>query len=138
MIAEVEQLSEKPAKLRQFAAAWLVFFLALGFHQWIAGGHKTVGITLITVAVVAGIPGLLKPGTIRWLFVGAMTLAFPIGWLVSHLALGLMFYGVLTPVALAFKVLRRDALWRRPASNRSTLWVPKSTPQDVRSYFRQY
>jgi hypothetical protein len=49
-----------------------------------------------------------------------------------------MFYGVITPVALVFRLRGRDLLRRRPEPGATTFWLPKDTPQDVRSYFRQY
>jgi hypothetical protein len=50
----------------------------------------------------------------------------------------LLFYGLITPVALFFRVRGRDPLRRKGAPAATTFWLPKDTPQDVRSYFRQY
>jgi hypothetical protein len=52
--------------------------------------------------------------------------------------LALMFYGIITPIALFFRITGRDALSRRPAPSRASFWNPKRTPADMRSYFRQY
>ena len=124
--------------LRQFAGAWLVFFLAFGVHQYLARGHRPLGLAFMGLAVVIGALGQIKPGAVRWLFVGWMALAFPIGWLISLLMLLLMFYGIITPVALLFRTRGRDLLSRKPAPSRPSFWIPKVTPLDVRSYFRQY
>ena len=124
--------------LRQFAVAWLVFFLAAGAHRYFARGQHEIGIALGGVAVAVGLLGLARPAGVRWLFVTCMVLAFPIGWLVSQVMLLLMFYLIITPVSLLFRVQGRDPLARKPAPNRATFWQPKQTPEDVRSYFRQY
>ncbi len=124
--------------LRQFAAAWLVFFLAFGAHQYLARGHHPAGVVLMVLAVLVGSVGLLRPLAIRWLFVGWMVVAFPIGWAISQLMLVLMFYLILTPVAVFFRLRGRDLLCRRRASQRQSFWTHKQTPLDVRSYFRQY
>ncbi len=124
--------------LRQFAAAWLIFFCAIGAHQYVARHRHGLGVALIAAALIFGILGLIKPAAIRWLFVTWMTLAFPIGWLISQIMLLLMFYLVLTPIALVFRLAGRDVLNRKPAPNRASFWRPKRTPADVRSYFRQY
>jgi formate-dependent nitrite reductase membrane component NrfD len=123
--------------VRQFAGAWLVFFSALGAHQYFARGHHRLGFVLIVTALVIGIPGLIRPSAIRWLFVTWMLAAFPIGWLVSQIMMALMFYGLVTPVAFIFRLRRRDLLQRKPAPNRSSFWTPKQTPRDIRSHFRQ-
>jgi hypothetical protein len=124
--------------LRQFAAAWLLFFLALGAHQYLVRHHSRVGLTLMGLAVVIGAAGLAKPSVVRWIFVGWMILAFPVGWLVSELMLLVMFYGMITPVAVLFRMRGRDLLRRKQDSAATSFWLPKDTPQDLRSYFRQY
>ena len=127
-----------PKALRQFAAAWLVFFLAIGAHQYLKRGHHQLGIALGICAIVIGLLGLVRPAAVRWMFVTWMVLAFPIGWFVSQVMLLLMFYGIITPVALLFRLRGRDNLRLRRPANTSTYWFPKQTPKDVRSYLRQY
>jgi hypothetical protein len=123
--------------LRQFAGAWLIVFALLAAKQY-RQGHHNAALALAAVAVVAGIPGLIKPGLVRWLFVTLMVLAFPIGWTVSQLMLLLMYYIILTPVALLLRIRGRDPLLRKPQRDRESYWLAKETPRDVRSYFRQY
>jgi len=127
-----------PKVLRQFSAAWLIFFLALGARQYLARGHHQTGLALGALALIVGSLGLFKPAAVRWLFVTCMVLAFPIGWLISQIMLALMFYGLLTPIAFLFRIRGRDLLSRKPAPHRSSFWTPKPTPDDVRTYFRQY
>jgi hypothetical protein len=108
----------------------------MGLHQWLARGRGRAGQVLIVVALVIGLPGLVKPFAIRWLFVGATVLTFPIGWIVAQLVLAIMFYLIITPVALVFRLRGRDRLARKPAPECASFWTEKGTPQDVRSYFR--
>ena len=124
--------------LRQFSAAWLVFFLAVGARQYFSRGHHEVGIILGVIAILIGGLGLVKPVAVRRLFVACTVLAFPIGWVISQIMLALMFYGLVTPIAFIFKVQGRDLLARKPATDRATFWMPKKMPADVSSYFRQY
>jgi len=130
----------KPTKkvLRQFAAAWLVFLLAWATHQWLARGHHTTALVLGALAIIVGGLGLLVPATIRWVYVGCMIVAFPVGWVVSLVMLALMFYCVITPVALFFRLRGRDLLRRAPPRDAASFWTSKSLPLDMRQYFRQY
>src|SRR5436305_6040462 len=114
-----------PRTLRQFAVAWLIFVSAIGAQQYFARGRHVVGTVCFVAAVVFGMSGLIKPPLIRWLFVLLTTVAFPIGWLVSQLMLAAMFYLVLTPIALIFRLMGRDVLQRKRDSNRSSFWLPK-------------
>jgi hypothetical protein len=122
--------------LRQFSAGWLVCFGLLAAQQY-RRGHHEVAIALLIAGVVFGVAGLVRPAVMRWVFVNWMVLAFPIGWAVSQVMLLLMFYLILTPVAVIFRISGRDAL-RRKRPDCPSYWVPKETPGDVRSYFRQY
>lgn len=124
--------------LRQFAGAWLVFFLAIGAYQAFSKGRTEVGAIIATTAVVIGVLGLVAPSAMRWIFVGWMMLAFPIGWLVSQITLIILFYGMLTPVALFFRLTGRDPLCRKMNTGESTYWTAKEQPQDMRRYLRQY
>src|ERR1019366_10034712 len=124
--------------LRQFAAAWLIFFLAVGVYRYVARGQHQVGIGVGLMAIVVGVTGLIRPAAVRWLFVGATVLAFPIGWVVSHIMLAVMYYGIITPLAVWFRIRGRDLLSRKPAPNRASFWAPKHTPDDMGAYFRQY
>lgn len=124
--------------LRQFAAAWLLVLGGLGADQWFLRGNSRGGIALVLVALVVGAIGVLRPHAIRWLFVGCTVAAFPLGWIVSQVMLLVLFVGVVTPVALFFKLTGRDRLWRRRMPERSTYWKPKTPVHDVRRYLRQY
>jgi hypothetical protein len=131
-------LHPRSRDLRQFSAGWLVFFVAWGAHRWLGHGPRALGVALCLLGVVVGGLGLFKPGAVRWLFLSWMVLVFPIGWLVSQVVLAVMFYGIITPVALLFRLGRRDLLCRKPALDRPSYWTPKTTPEDVRRYLRQY
>lgn len=124
--------------LRQFAAVWLIFFVALGLRQYFGRNHHALGLGLIALALGLGLPGLIKPAALRWLFVSWMVLAFPIGWAISQFMLLVMYYGLLTPVGLLLKLRGRDLLHRKPASQQASFWTAKEMPQDVRRYFRQF
>jgi hypothetical protein len=124
--------------LRQFAAAWLVLFFAVGLRQYLGRGHHSLGLALMVLALGLGLLGLMKPSAIRWLFVGWMILAFPIGWTISQFMLLLMYYGLLTPVGLILRWRGRDLLHRKPAPSQSSFWTPKEMPKDVSRYFRQF
>ena len=128
-----------PAKtLRQFAAIWLLVFSGLAAYQAWFHHRPGWGLALAVLACGVGLLGLVCPRAVRPIFVGWMMVAFPIGWVVSHLMLVLMFFGILTPLALVLRLKGRDLLCRKPAPDRSSFWIPKTMPPDVRRYFRQF
>lgn len=81
---------------------------------------------------------LRDPRVVRPVFVTWMVLAFPVGWVVSWLLLGLVFFGVVTPVALVLRVLGHDPLALNRDRAVATYWSLKPPVVDVRRYFRRY
>lgn len=82
--------------------------------------------------------GTLWPATVRWLFITLTTITFPIGWVISRLVLALVYFGLITPLALVFRSLGRDALQRRFQPKADTYWQPCSRQQGTDRYFRQF
>ena len=122
--------------LRQFAVLCLVVFGGLGAWRMWRHAADVPAIALVTVGAIIGLAGLVRPSSIRLVFTGWMMAAFPIGWVVSRVMLGLLFYGMFTPVAAAFRLRGRDALHRRRPATPS-YWLPKPKPADAASYLRQ-
>ncbi len=124
--------------LRQFAGLALIVFGGLAGWNYFAKGQVVSSAVLAVLAVAIGLPGLARPRLVRPVYVGAMILAFPIGWVVSRLLLAILFYGVVTPMGLVLRLGGRDPLrLARPAA-RTTYWMAKPEPADLRSYFRQF
>lgn len=125
-------------ELRQFGGIWLVFFsLATGVY-WHRGGDGTIALAVWAAAAAAALAGFAHLPWMRLIFVGMSYLAFPIGWVVSHLLLGAVYYLVLTPVGLIMKIAGRDPLERKLDRSASTYWVRLPEVRDTERYFRQF
>jgi hypothetical protein len=124
--------------LRQFAGLWLVSFGALAAWEGAVRQHLALAAALAVLAATVGPLGLIWPDVVRPIYVGWMVLAFPLGWILSQAILCLMYYGLLTPISIAFRVVGRDSLHRAWHSNAQTYWLPKATPKDLRRYLRQF
>jgi TRAP-type C4-dicarboxylate transport system permease small subunit len=122
--------------LRQFALLCLVVFSILSLWQGWARGNLALSAAFAAAALLIGTVGLVRPQAVRWIFVGWMMAAFPIGWTISKLMLILMYFGLLTPLATVLRLAGRDAL-RRRATQCESYWVKRPAAADVRSYFRQ-
>lgn len=124
--------------LRQFAVLWIAFFGGIAVYQGYVRERTTVASALGALGVIVGLAGLVAPRVIRPVYVGWMVAAFPIGWVVSHLILGVIYYGLFTPLSAIFRVKGRDTLRRRPHRDVTSYYLPKKTPGDPASYLRQY
>jgi hypothetical protein len=130
-------LKPTPRMLRQFSGAWLVFFVALAGHRALIR-HSPGAALFLGVVALGGVIGLLRPAWMRWPFVLAMIITFPIGWVVSQLVLLLMFLLVITPVALFLRLRGRDLLHlKRPRENVS-LWRQRPESTEPGRYLKQF
>ncbi len=124
--------------LRQFAGGLpvlgliLMALLGFKFQLWALGGG------LFALLFFAGLTGFFRPSFIRPVFVGWMIAVFPIHWLVSHLILGFIFFGVMMPIGLLLRVMRRDPLDRRWDPEAETYWQSNKPPAKSSQYFRQF
>jgi hypothetical protein len=125
--------------LRQFAGLCLVIgavvFAGSRYrHHGEATGSAWV---ILVLSLAVGLSGLTYPASIRPVFLGAIALTRPIGHVISTVLLGLIYYGLITPLGLLFRIAGRDPLGRHgPAAE--SYWLPKVQPTDVRRYLRQY
>jgi hypothetical protein len=67
-----------------------------------------------------------------------MIVTWPIGWLISHLMLGAIYFGVFTPVAIVFRLIGRDPLARRFDRQASSYWEAYQPNRGLARYLRQF
>jgi hypothetical protein len=133
-------ISFNPSKrtLRAFAGLWIIVFGTMAVWQTAVEERRIVGAALGFLTVVVGVLGLAAPERIRRLYVCWMIAAFPIGWTVSKAILGLLLYGVFTPIGALSRLFGRDPLALRKRADSHSYWLLKEHPSDLRRYFRQY
>ena len=130
-------VSTSHSTLRQFAGLCLLIFGGLAGWEYVGRDHQSVALLFAGLAVVLGGGGLIWPRGIRPVFVTAMALTMPVGVVVSRVLLGVLFFGLFTPVGLVFKLIGRDALARQYKPEQTSYWEPKPGTTDIRSYLRQ-
>jgi len=111
---------------------WAVFAFGLG------EARAPVALGLLAVGGVAAFFSLVAPKANLPLFVGLSILAFPIGFVLSYLILGFLFYGVITPIGLAMRLFGRDPLLRSFDSDQASYWSEPRPPRGKESYFKQF
>ena len=84
------------------------------------------------------IAGWFRPAVIRPVFLALMIVAMPIGWIVGELILLTVFFGVVWPVGLLQRVLKRDPLQLKIDPSTESYWQPKQQPRGPRDYYRQF
>jgi hypothetical protein len=123
--------------LRWFAAVTVLLLSGLASSALFFWGNGAVALALAGLALPVGLLGVARPAALRSVFVGLVVLTFPLSWLVSRLLLVLVFYCLLTPLGLLFRLFGRDALGRHFQPDRESYWTTKPAADGLRSYFRQ-
>ena len=111
---------------------WLMFSFGLG--EW----KLPVAATLAGVGALAGTFSLVYPKANLPIYLGLTILAYPIGFVLSYVIMGTIFYLMLAPVGLFFRVTGRDPMMRRFEPQADSYWVDSRPARPKDSYFRQF
>ena len=137
--------------LRQFAWASLCLFPAAAVflalqHDlptvWVVAlcgiGVLVAIVELVLVDLLGSFGALLEKLIPRALFQILGVVAFPIGFVISHVLMAAIFFLVMTPIGLCFRLVGRDALGRKLEPNRTSYWRDRGPARDPSSYFKLY
>ncbi|MHC4128509.1 MAG: SxtJ family membrane protein [Planctomycetota bacterium] len=121
-----------------FGAMFAAFFALVGaLIRWKLDAPVAAAVVWgVAGAIAAGyyvLPSLRRPLYAAW-----MLAAFPIGWLISHVLLAVVYYVVLTATGLVMRLLGHDPMQRRLDPDASSYWVEHNPGADRARYFRQF
>jgi hypothetical protein len=125
-------------ELRSFARIWFPLFVALvGTMLWWRAHQPTAAAIVWAAGAIAAVAVLASPAIAKRVFVGLMIVTYPIGLVVSTLALALLFYLVFTPLGWVMRLAGRDPLRLRTRAAPSE-WHPVEHNDDPQQMFRQF
>ena len=118
-----------------------LFSLFGGIIGWFARWRFEAPVVAEWIWIVAGVIILgyyHVPPLRRGIFIGWLALVFPIGWVVSHFLLALVFYLLVFPIGLMMRLCRYDGLKRRLDPETKSYWIKRQSSKDPQDYFRQF
>lgn len=121
-------------QLRQFA---VICLFALPLVGWIWGGSVTVIMLLAAIGLALAVTGFAVPGAVKPIFLTLMIVTIPIGLLIGELVLLVVYFIVLMPFGLVFRIMKRDALQLSLDRHAKSYWQAKKQPNGAHSYYRQ-
>ena len=121
---------------RKFGLLFSLIFLVAAAYLYRRGSHImcfasgviSVGITITTLAN----PGALLPFNKLWMRLGLL-----LGIVVSPLVMGLIFFGIFTPVAILMRIFGRDEL-RLRFKPKGSYWVKNNSKTEAESFTQQF
>ncbi|HEY6922763.1 MAG TPA: SxtJ family membrane protein [Steroidobacteraceae bacterium] len=132
------QVSAKLPSNRRFGVAFSAIFLALAAYATLEGRDAALSLTLIGMGaafcvITLSRPRLLAPLNILWFRFGEL-----LGRIVSPLALGIIYFALLTPIALIARLLGRDEL-RLKRRAVTSYWISRTPSRPSgQSFTRQF
>ena len=134
------EINRNPGKseLNWFGLIFLSFLSLVGAVLWFkAGAHTAAKILWITAGAITVLYYAIPPMR-RLLYLAWMYAAFPIGWVMSHLVLGIVFYLVFTPIGLILRLAGRDPMGRKSGRDQDSYWIEHDPHNRSERYFRQF
>jgi hypothetical protein len=123
---------ERPASRQELRRSGLYVGAALLLLALILKRYEVLGTLGAILIVLAGFaPAALRVPYRLW-----MTFGFALGWVVSRVVLAVLFALVVTPIALAARLLGKRFLDLRPDPGATTYWVPRG--KDRPRYEKMY
>ena len=121
----VENTEPSLKDLRTFSLIWCFIFIVIGILPLLSGDNIrmwAVGVSGFFL-VIAFIRPIVLAGFYRiWVKLGQF-----VGGVVSRVVLIILFYGLITPFGLAFRIMGKDLLNKSPDSERNSYWILRET-----------
>lgn len=129
------EVTPEPGSIGGFA---LVMIVALPLLAWLLPGGWWSGLLLAAAILIALlwllVPGWLVPLNRAWFRFGLL-----LGRIVTPLVMGVVFFGVVTPIGLIRRALGNDSLRLDADRNADSYWIrrdpPGPEPEHIRRQF---
>lgn len=137
MLKEIKKIKSGKKELKEFGLVVGLVFLLIGvFLLWKRIEHFYYFLTIGFVLVFFGLlfPLALKPLQKVW-----MTLALILGYIMTRIILGVLFYTIVTPIGIFTKLLGKDILDTDFKMKKDSYWIPKDKSySNKENYEKQY
>ena len=83
--------------------------------------------------------GVAWPRMLKYVYLAWMSMAFVLGFIISHLILGLFFFLIITPIGLLARLAGKDFLSLKLDRATKSYWIPREKkPKAAAEYERQF
>ena len=123
-------------ELRKFGIAMIVGFGILALVAYFWWDTPTTAKVFCGIGAGAGLLGLTGTRAAMIVYLPWMAIAFVVGNIMSRVLVAAFFFGMITPMGLFMRLIRRDKLQLR--NKRSSYWDDLPPPPDKERYERQF
>jgi hypothetical protein len=107
----MEHMEVTKKTLRQFGLMVGGIFLFIGLWP-LVWRQEEMRIWVVVPGALLAAAGLVLPGVLKHVYQGWMWVGHVMGWVNTRIILGILFYGVVTPMGVIMKLTGRDPMRR--------------------------
>ena len=127
-----------PRELKAFGVLFAVFFALVGGLVWWQSGSRTAGLIVWAAAGVVILAFLLAAPARRPIYLAWSYALYPIGYMITLVLMGIIYYLVITPTGLLMRLFGRDPMSRRFQPDAASYWIARKEDASLDRYFRQF
>jgi hypothetical protein len=132
---QINDLKTGTPDLRKFGL--LVGGVALLIGLLLLLRHKTNYAYLFWPGAILIAFGAVWPRALKYPYIAWMTMAFALGFIMSHVILTLLFFLLVTPISLFARLIGKDFLNRKLDLQAATYWIPREAKAKTPASFEQ-
>lgn len=140
-------LKPDPKLLRQFGFIAFGGFGLLALAAWteramfasgLGSAREAVALALLGVGAVSALFSAVAPRANLPLYLLLTLVTYPIGFVLSYVIMGVLFFGVFAPMGLVMRLVGRDPLGRRAPAAKGSYWQDCRPTRPMSHYFKQF
>jgi len=126
-------------ELRKFGETSLAMLtvIALVFY-WLDRLTAITSLYLCAAGLVIFILSRISTKLVKPFYLLLYAMALPIGFILTLILMAVVYFIILTPIGLIFRLIRRDPLRRKFDPQTKTYWAPHHSPDSLKRYFNQF
>lgn len=134
---EIKALSSTKKDLMKFGVLVGGVFLLLCALFFFTGGSELFGWTFLIIGGFLFLSGLIIPAVLKRVYLIWMTGALILGWIMSRVIITILFFLILTPIALIAKVFGKKFLDLDFRDGKTSYWVIREAEKKI-NYTKMY
>ena len=134
------EISWHPSRkeLRRFAIIALIAAALVALLLWRFRGLGMQWTAMIfSLGAAIFLSSFISHKLTRLIYLGFTLATLPIALLISFLLLAIFYFGILTPLALIFRLIGRDTLHRKFDPDADSYWITHRQPDHLDRYYNQ-
>ena len=121
----------------KFGITFSIIFICL-FVYFFIKEHNNLSFFFLLISIIFLCVSYIKNELLLPLNKGWMYIGYLIGKIISPIVLGLLFFIIITPIALVMRIIKRDELLLKNDKNKNSYWVLRKNNSIKNSFYNQF